>query len=508
MKNNTDKKKKKKILPFIIIGIVVLIIVVNIIKGMVGGQAGIIVTTKDAGYGEISETINSSGYIESDVSKVYYAPANLSVGEIVAEKGDMVKKGECILKFDDESYRIAATENQLNIDIAEAGYGDKNQTNQEYNSDYNTYSAKAAALDNEINRYEVYIQTLKNQIEEEKSGIAKSYISDMEVYREENMRLQTKITDIQKSELTDEEKEDQIDRLNIEINNNELAISQLSAAQQMSSYSKASCDREALLEEAEKHLSDLNTEYAEAKAKRDAGESGRLSSYSQTAMEADKDLALLKLEKEKRELDEVAEGVVAEFDGVITDYKVSAGEIAAAGNPMFTLSSLENVSISIGVGKYEVTKIKEGLNAEIEAAGKKYSGKVTHINRMAEVAGEGSNSSGIEIRVGIEDASDIILGIDAKVSITVGESDHALIVPSEAVNTDKTGLFVYVVEDGKAVKKYVETGLSSVTEIEIVKGINEGDKVITVVAAGLTEGSKVTAIDDSIMNPKSEEGEE
>mgnify|MGYP006946435310 FL=1 len=62
---------------------------------------------------------------------------------------------------------------------------------------------------------------------------------------------------------------------------------------------------------------------------------------------------------------------------------------------------------------------------------------------------------------------DIKLGLEANVVIATGEAKGVLSLPISAVNTDVSGQFCYVVENGAAVRRDVKTGLSSDTQVEI-----------------------------------------
>lgn len=486
--------RKKVIIPVIIVLIILVIIIGNVAGGAATGK--MVVTTATAKIGHIEQEVSSSGTVQSDDLKFYYAPATLKVGEIIAENGDLVKKGDVILKFDSTDMEMAVKENQLNIDIAEAGYNDKTSANSENTSDYSSYSYKTNALKAEIDQYEAYIRVLEQQIQDEKNGVSKDLIVSIEEYQQANMSLENKISNSQdKSE---------IERLKKEIYTNNVAISQLQTAQQLSGLNKAS-DKETQLVEARDHLSDLNTEYAEAKAKRDSADAQKLSEYSVAQLDADNELRMISLNQKKDELSKVKDGVVAEFDGVITDFQAKEGVTIVGDAPVLTLASMENVSITIGLGKYEVQNIEIGQKATIKIAGKEYTGTVDHINHMASAAGT-TNATSIDVRVKLDDSEGVILGIDGKVSILVGAKDDALIIPAEAVNTDKTGDFVYVVENDVIKKVYVKTGLSSVDDIEILEGIKSGDKVVSFVVGALEDGMTVNSVDGDTKND--EEGEE
>ena len=69
-----------------------------------------------------------------------------------------------------------------------------------------------------------------------------------------------------------------------------------------------------------------------------------------------------------------------------------------------------------------------------------------------------------------------------------------MLVPYEAVNTDKDGDFCYVVRDGVIVRQDIVTGISGDTDVEIKEGILEGDTVVMSSNQTLTEGMQVTPV--------------
>ena len=121
---------------------------------------------------------------------------------------------------------------------------------------------------------------------------------------------------------------------------------------------------------------------------------------------------------------------------------------------------------------------------------KEYTGSVQTISKIAQ-SGE-SGSAMVIVKVHIDKPDDsLILGLDAKVNIDLGTAEDVLVVPVSAVNSDTEGDFVYTVEDGIVVKKYVTTGLSSKEDIEIKSGIEQGEQVITTVDSSIIEGMEV-----------------
>jgi multidrug efflux pump subunit AcrA (membrane-fusion protein) len=78
------------------------------------------------------------------------------------------------------------------------------------------------------------------------------------------------------------------------------------------------------------------------------------------------------------------------------------------------------------------------------------------------------------------------------IEINVQTKNNVLLVPSEAIFIQKGSHWAYVVKDNKADLTPVEVGISdNHGGIEILKGLNEGDLIVSEGHLRLTPGAKV-----------------
>jgi HlyD family secretion protein len=98
-----------------------------------------------------------------------------------------------------------------------------------------------------------------------------------------------------------------------------------------------------------------------------------------------------------------------------------------------------------------------------------------------------------EVPVSLEGAEDALLkpGMTANVKITVGRKENVLLVPAMAVQYDEGLATVLVQDDPDAplAATNVEVGLSDGVYTEIVRGLNEGDRVVMVFTPAEETGS-------------------
>jgi multidrug efflux pump subunit AcrA (membrane-fusion protein) len=82
-------------------------------------------------------------------------------------------------------------------------------------------------------------------------------------------------------------------------------------------------------------------------------------------------------------------------------------------------------------------------------------------------------------------------GFFAEVSLQTGGNPTALIIPESALFNQEGKSFTFVIQNGTAHRGEVETGRRFEGQVEILKGIQKGDRVVTAGHEQLSEGMKV-----------------
>jgi RND family efflux transporter MFP subunit len=124
-------------------------------------------------------------------------------------------------------------------------------------------------------------------------------------------------------------------------------------------------------------------------------------------------------------------------------------------------------------------------------------GKVTQINPSADPA-----SRQFSVRVTLDNPDFAIKpGTFAHVKIETGIVRGALVVPREAVQHDRAGSYVMVIDDQSVARKRpVTLGTSAVAVIAITGGLRPGEKVVTLTAYPLKDGQAVSTGDEKQGN--------
>ena len=185
--------------------------------------------------------------------------------------------------------------------------------------------------------------------------------------------------------------------------------------------------------------------------------------------------------------------IVAPFAGVIGKRGISGSSLGSENTIMLTLDDSSKVLCDLKIPEVYAAVLKKDLklNAKFSAyRDKTYKGKIESIASRVDAQ---TRSILARAKINNED-HEIIPGSLLEIEIFYNEKD-ALGVPDTSVMYEGNKKFIYKIIESDMIKKIeIETGIRNEGNLEVLSGINEGDKVI---AEGLTKvrpGMKVKPI--------------
>jgi HlyD family secretion protein len=163
--------------------------------------------------------------------------------------------------------------------------------------------------------------------------------------------------------------------------------------------------------------------------------------------------------------------------------QVIQGTINVAGSVIMEVSDMSAIDLEVEVNEIEASRIRTGMLATLKLdalANRKFKGKVSEIGQSA-YRPQGRDVSVFKIKIALLELDPAMKpGMNGEAEITVQEKKKALFIPIQAVRTDDDNKkFCFVMKDGKAEKKIVETGLSNDANIEITSGLTGDETVLT-----------------------------
>jgi membrane fusion protein, multidrug efflux system len=193
--------------------------------------------------------------------------------------------------------------------------------------------------------------------------------------------------------------------------------------------------------------------------------------------------------------------VVAPVSGVVTEKHVEAGDIIGNQARLFTIADVSELVVRLGVSELDVVELKTGDVAHITLDAFPNRALRGRIRRVFPVADPQTRLVPVEVVFDAPSARLARPGFLARVTFDLATSENVLLLPVAAVLGTQGAQAVFLVEDGKAVRRPVTTGLTSQGRIEIVSGVAEGEEVVVTGNNGLREGMTVRAVGGSGSSP-------
>jgi HlyD family secretion protein len=221
---------------------------------------------------------------------------------------------------------------------------------------------------------------------------------------------------------------------------------------------------------------------------------------------------------------------IAPFDGIVTNEPVRQGEMVVQGiqntegSTLMTLADMSIITAEVKVDESDIVNVANGQEADVTVdalPGKVFKGHVTEVGDQALLRSSGQSTS--QTTTGVEEAKDFKVvvtldvpsndlrpGLSCTAKIVTASKDNAVAIPiqaltmrdpkhlkdpvhvqtqtvSAATNSDQQnaqmvqGVFIVRKEKGKDRVHFVQitTGITGATDIEVTKGLEPGDRIVT-----------------------------
>lgn len=446
-----EKPKKKRNVKKIVwaaIGIVLAaVILVNIVSGLLRGPDPVYMVMQEVARGNVNQALATSGILTTGERVTIYCPVGAPISEMNVELGRAVTKDQQLFWFDttmlERNLRTATANRNLSYSQTQQAKKTSDESQQSANEYQESINHTIVQRDNAAS-YAASLQARYNQVQAELAALTEQLAA----------------------------------------NPGDPALTQAIAEKGIELY-----ELEQALQAANADLAAQNQLIKTLEGYRDAEEMKVLSQEQQNQLYYQQVPSQVSYETAKESLEAGQAGVMAPISGVVSALSADVGLMVAQYTPMCTIESLDKVNVIVALSRYDLERVREGQSAVVTTAGKEYSATVSKIDGMATQTG---TSSFVNCTVSILNPdSDIRLGLEANVEISTGLASGVIAVPVMAVNSDVSGTYCYVVEDGVAHRVDVELGLSSENLVEITAGLTEGQQVV-VGAWDITEGTLVT----------------
>ena len=176
----------------------------------------------------------------------------------------------------------------------------------------------------------------------------------------------------------------------------------------------------------------------------------------------------------------------APFDGVVLDVTTEVGEWISPSPPGVMIPAVidviapDSLFVSAPIDEADVAEVRFGQPCRITLDAyrdRSFSGRITYVASSVRTDREESRTLRVEAEFLEQDLpTNLLPGLSADLEIILTAHDDVLRIPTYALVEGDRAL---VVEDGRLVSHDLEIGLRNWEYVEVVDGLQEGDRVVT-----------------------------
>jgi membrane fusion protein, multidrug efflux system len=186
--------------------------------------------------------------------------------------------------------------------------------------------------------------------------------------------------------------------------------------------------------------------------------------------------------------------IVAPFTGQLGIRKINVGQYLAPGDAIVPLQKLNPIYADFTLPEQHLASLNVGqtLTITVQAhPGKVFDGRITAINSGIDEA-----TRSVKIRATLDNAEKLLHpGMFVEVQLLLNDTKSVLTVPDTAISYNPYGDSVFVIEPDKqgfkVQLKQIVTGETREGRVEVVKGLNENDRVVSAGQVKLQNGMTV-----------------
>lgn len=186
--------------------------------------------------------------------------------------------------------------------------------------------------------------------------------------------------------------------------------------------------------------------------------------------------------------------IKAPISGIVSQRLIKVGNMVKLDQPTFQITDFDPLLAVLHVPEREMSKLQIDFPASLTADAipdSEFRGKILRISPIVD-AGTGTFKVTVEVN---DKTRKLKPGMFTRVKIIYDTHENTLLVSKNAILSEDTETWVFVVNDDTATKKEVKIGYSNSTHVEILSGLNVDDIIVTTGLSSLKDGSKIKMVE-------------
>jgi RND family efflux transporter MFP subunit len=177
--------------------------------------------------------------------------------------------------------------------------------------------------------------------------------------------------------------------------------------------------------------------------------------------------------------------IVAPMDGVVLRRDGEIGEITEVGQILFRIGVPKPLQVVAEVNEEDVPRVALGQTVLLRTdafPNRQLKASVSEITPMGDIA-----AKTFRVKMALPDDTPLKPGMSVEANIVTREQPNALLIPADAL----AGSAAFALDGSRLRKRTVAIGIRGTREVEVLDGLQEGERVASPASAALTDGARV-----------------
>ena len=180
----------------------------------------------------------------------------------------------------------------------------------------------------------------------------------------------------------------------------------------------------------------------------------------------------------------------ASLKGVVSERLVKVGDLVTTTKKLFRIVDMGSLQAVVHVPERDYNRVHAGQPAEINVdsiPNRVFDGRIARVNPVID-----PDSGTMKVVVDIGEVSPLLKpGLFVRVRIVTDTHQDALLVPKEAIVLEKASSKIFVVSEGSAQERVVDTGYENSLWVEVLDGLKEDEEVVVLGHLGIKDKTPV-----------------
>jgi len=209
---------------------------------------------------------------------------------------------------------------------------------------------------------------------------------------------------------------------------------------------------------------------------------------------AESELEVLEAQRALKAVELAKTEIRAPFAGRVGTRRVSVGAVVSASTPLVDLQDLASLKVDFPLPERYMPEVRPGqeFTFTVTGSGDVHQGRITVIEPVIDAA-----TRSLQVRGICQQPGGLLPGGFAEVTLAIEDGGESILIPTQALIPSPRGQGVFRIRDGRAELQPVEIGTRTPNEVQILRGLDEGDVIAITNLLRIRPGSEVISVKSS-----------